>query len=77
MASTPTRTCPEEFLAATRKSQEAMIRAIKTWVETVRTVPLSCVRLHATRGPAAQAAVGHRAVRGQAAQAGGRRGQRL
>ena len=38
MPSTPTRDLPEEFLAATRKSQEAMIRAIKTWVETVRTV---------------------------------------
>jgi len=38
MASTPTRDLPDEFLAATRKSQEAMIRAIKTWVETVRTV---------------------------------------
>ena len=38
MASTPTRDLPEEFLAATRKSQETMIRAIKTWVETVRTV---------------------------------------
>ena len=38
MPSTRTRDLPEEFLAATRKSQEAMIRAIKTWVETVRTV---------------------------------------
>jgi hypothetical protein len=38
MASTPTRDLPEEFLAATRKSQEVAIRAIKTWVETVRTV---------------------------------------
>lgn len=38
MASTTTRDLPEEFLAATRKSQEAMIRAIRTWVETVRTV---------------------------------------
>src|ERR1700750_2882936 len=38
MASTPTRDLPEEFLAATRKSQDAMIRAIRTWVETVRTV---------------------------------------
>ena len=38
MASTPTRDLPEEFLAATRKSQETMIRAIKTWVETVRSV---------------------------------------
>src|SRR2546421_1006154 len=38
MPSTRTRDLPEEFLAATRKSQEAMIRAIKTWVDTVRTV---------------------------------------
>ena len=38
MPSTPTRDLPEEFLAATRKSQEAMIRAIKTWVETVKAV---------------------------------------
>src|SRR6476619_351894 len=38
MPSTPTRDLPEEFLAATRKSQAAMIRAIRTWVETVRTV---------------------------------------
>ena len=34
MASIPKQ---EEFLAATRKSQEAMIAAIKTWLETVRT----------------------------------------
>ena len=38
MASTPTRDLQEEFLAATRKSQETVVRAIKTWVETVRTV---------------------------------------
>jgi hypothetical protein len=38
MPSTATRDLPEEFLAATRKSQEAMIRAIRTWVETVKTV---------------------------------------
>src|SRR6201985_2331249 len=38
MASTPTRDLPEDILAATRKSQETVIRAIKTWVETVRTV---------------------------------------
>src|SRR5271157_4924017 len=38
MASTPTRDLQDEFLAATRKSQETMVRAIKTWVETVRTV---------------------------------------
>jgi hypothetical protein len=34
MASIPTQ---EEVLAATRKSQEAMIAAIKNWLETVRT----------------------------------------
>jgi outer membrane biosynthesis protein TonB len=34
MASIPAQ---EEFLAVTRKSQEAMIAAIKTWFETVRT----------------------------------------
>jgi hypothetical protein len=33
MASIPTQ---EDFLAATRKSQEAMIAAIKTWLKTVR-----------------------------------------
>jgi hypothetical protein len=38
MASTPTRDLQEEFLAATRKSQETVVRAIRTWVETVRTV---------------------------------------
>jgi hypothetical protein len=34
MASIPTQ---EEVLAATRKSQEAMVAAVKTWLETVRT----------------------------------------
>jgi hypothetical protein len=34
MASIPTQ---EEILAATRKSQEAMIAALKSWLETVRT----------------------------------------
>ena len=38
MASTPTRDLQEEFLAATRKSQETVVRAIKIWVETVRAV---------------------------------------
>src|SRR5580693_2808777 len=38
MASTPTRDLQDEFLAATRKSQETLVRAIKTWVGTVRTV---------------------------------------
>jgi hypothetical protein len=35
MASIPTQ---EEILAATRKSQEAMIAAVRSWFETVRTV---------------------------------------
>ena len=34
MASIPTQ---DEVLAATRKSQEAMIAAVKTWLETLRT----------------------------------------
>jgi hypothetical protein len=34
MANTPAQ---EEFLAITRKSQEAVIAAIKTWVEAVKT----------------------------------------
>ncbi len=34
MASTPTQ---DDFLASTRKGQEAMVVAIKTWLETVRT----------------------------------------
>ena len=38
MASTPTRDLQEEFLAATRKSQETVVRAINTWFETVRAV---------------------------------------
>jgi hypothetical protein len=36
MASIPTQ---EEVLAATRKSQEAMMAVLKTWLETVRTAP--------------------------------------
>src|SRR6516225_11354984 len=51
MPSTPTRDLPEEFLAATRKSQEAMIRAIKTWVETVRTVTPKLPSAYADRLP--------------------------
>jgi ribonuclease E len=33
----PTTPAQEEFLAITRKSQQAVIAAIKTWVETVKT----------------------------------------
>ena len=53
MASTPTRDLPEDFLAATRKSQEVAIRAIKTWVETVRTVTpkLPSVKLPSVTAP--------------------------
>ena len=51
MANTPTRDLPEEFLAVTRKSQEAMIRAIKTWVETVRAVTPKLPSAYAERLP--------------------------
>jgi hypothetical protein len=40
MASIPGRELQEEFLALTRKSQDVMVHAIKTWVDTVRTVKL-------------------------------------
>ena len=51
MSSTPTRDLPEELLAATRKSQEAMVRAIKTWVETVRAVTPKLPSAYAERLP--------------------------
>jgi hypothetical protein len=36
-AAMPTTPAQEEFLAITRKSQQAVIAALKTWVETVKT----------------------------------------
>ncbi len=36
MASTPTRELEEGFLSTTRKSQEIMLEALKTWVDTVQ-----------------------------------------
>src|SRR6516225_4162564 len=44
MASIPTQ---DEVLAATRKSQEAMIAAVKTWLETVRTATPKVVSVYA------------------------------
>ena len=44
MASVPMQ---EEILAATRKSQEAMIAAIKTWFETVRTATPKLMSVYA------------------------------
>ena len=38
MASTPTQDIQDEFLNTIRKSQETVIDAIKTWVETVQSV---------------------------------------
>jgi hypothetical protein len=38
MASIPTQELQEEFLATVRRSQETVIDAIKTWVETVQSV---------------------------------------
>jgi hypothetical protein len=44
MASIPTQ---EEILAATRKSQEAMIAALKSWLETVRTATPKLTAMYA------------------------------
>ena len=38
MASTPTQDVQNEILATVRKSQESVIDAIKTWVETVQSI---------------------------------------
>jgi len=38
MASTPTQDLQNEILTAVRKSQESVIDAIKTWVETVQSI---------------------------------------
>ena len=38
MASSPTQDLQEEFLSTVRKSQETVIDAIKTWVETVQSI---------------------------------------
>jgi hypothetical protein len=38
MASTPTQDLQDEFLSTIRKSQETVIDAIKTWVETVQSI---------------------------------------
>ena len=45
MASIPTQ---EEVLAATRKSQEAMIAVIKNWLETVRTATPKAASVYAS-----------------------------
>jgi len=38
MASTPTQDLQDEFLNTIRKSQETVIDAIKSWVETIQSV---------------------------------------
>ena len=38
MADYPTQELQEEFLSTIRKSQETVIEAVKTWVETVQSV---------------------------------------
>src|SRR5260370_9996981 len=52
MARNPSQDLQEEFLAATRKSQETVLKAIKSWVETVTTAT--------PRLPAVYAALGDR-----------------
>ena len=67
MASTSTSTTQElqdQFLSTVRKSQEMALDAIKTMVDTIQNITPKIP------------SVG-RAVRGPAAQAAGRRGQRL
>ncbi len=38
MASTPTQDLQDEFLSTIRKSQETVIDAIRSWVETVQSI---------------------------------------
>ena len=38
MANNPTQDLQDEFLSTVRKSQESVIDAIKTWVETVQSI---------------------------------------
>ena len=38
MASTPTQDLQNEILSTVRKSQESVVDAIKTWVETVQSI---------------------------------------
>jgi hypothetical protein len=38
MASIPGQDLQREFLALTRKGQDTVVRTVKTWVETVKTV---------------------------------------
>ena len=38
MANSPTQDLQEEFLSTIRKSQETVIDAVKTWVETVQSI---------------------------------------
>jgi len=38
MASNPAKDMQEEFLSAVRKSEETIVDAIKTWVETVQSM---------------------------------------
>ncbi len=38
MANNPTQDLQDEFLSTVRKSQETVIDAIKTWVETVQSI---------------------------------------
>src|SRR5216683_3717041 len=47
MASTPARDLQDEFLAAARKSQENVVRAIRNWLETVRSVTPNLPSVHA------------------------------
>jgi hypothetical protein len=46
MASTPTKELEEGFLSTTRKSQDVMLEALKTWVDTVQAFTPQVPSLH-------------------------------
>ena len=46
MASTPTKELEEGFLSYTRKSQEIMLEALKTWIDTIQAVTPSVPSMH-------------------------------
>jgi len=50
MRTIPTQEIQEEFLSTVRKSQEAVLDALKTWVETVQSVTPKLPTVHVPLG---------------------------
>jgi hypothetical protein len=46
MASTPTKELEEGFLSTTRKSQEILIEALQTWIDTIQAVTPKVPSVH-------------------------------